>query len=121
MSSIENGTCCWENFKVLMGKVTSCARLLGMQHRHRPCPRRVSILLVEEHVKESLQARCVLMKVCTVVIRSMEEDAPYQSSILRGLCQNIFWSFADCVCYGFERSRSSLASYLSTESKCILH
>lgn len=50
-----------------------------------------------------------------MVIKSMEEDAPSQSSILRGLCQNMFRSFADCVCYGFERGRSSLASYLSTE------
>lgn len=58
-----------------------------------------------EHAKESLQARCVLMEVCAVVIKGMEEDAPSQSSILRGLCQNMALSFADCVCYGFERQK----------------
>ena len=104
-----------------MGKVSPGARLLGMPHRHSPCPREVSILLVGKPVKESLQPRCVLRKVCTVVLRSMEEDVPTQSSILRGLCRNIFQSFVDCVCYGFERSRSSLASYLSKEGKYVLH
>lgn len=72
-----------------MGKVSPGARLLGMLHRHSPCPREVSILLVEKPVKESLQPRCVPMKVCTVVIRSMEEDVPSQSSILRGLSEHI--------------------------------
>lgn len=35
---------------------------------------------------------------CAVANKSMEEDAPSQSSILRGLCQNMFRRVLQTVC-----------------------
>lgn len=46
----------------------------------------------------------------------MEDALSPEQKFLEDSVQNMFRSFADCVvCYGFRESRSSLASYLSTE------